>query len=82
MVAEIGTSAATLDSSTPPPAPPSIHPPAPQAAVAAVLVTGVLNRVLYRIALVPMKDHVFALAQLQNMGYIAIYFTLLWLRVK
>jgi hypothetical protein len=35
-----------------------------------------------RIALVPMKDHVFALAQFQNLGYVAIYFGLLALRYR
>lgn len=50
------------------------------AAVAAVLATGVLNRVLYRIALVPLKDHVFALALSQTFGYILIYTSLLALR--
>ena len=45
-----------------------------------MLATGVLNRVLYRIALVPLKDHVFALALFQALGYVAIYFGLLGLR--
>jgi len=52
------------------------------ATIAAALALGVLNRVLYRIALVPLKDHVFALAQLQNIGYIAIYFSLLYIRYR
>lgn len=47
-----------------------------------MLATGVLNRVLYRIALVPLRDHVFALAQFQNVGYIVIYFGLLALRYR
>jgi hypothetical protein len=34
----------------------------------AVLVFGVSNRVLYRMALVPMKDYVFFLAQFQNVS--------------
>ena len=37
-----------------------------QALCFAVLVFGVSNRVLYRMALVPMQDYVFFLAQFQN----------------
>lgn len=45
-----------------------------------MLATGVTNRVLYKMALVPLKDHIFFLAQLQNLGYLAVYFTALALR--
>jgi hypothetical protein len=41
--------------------------------IAAVLAAGVLNRVLYRMALVPMAAHTFALAQFQNASYVVIY---------
>lgn len=45
-----------------------------------VLVFGVANRVLYRIALVPMKDHTFFLAQFQNTCYLLTYWLILHLR--
>lgn len=47
-----------------------------------MLATGVTNRVLYKMALVPLKDHIFFLAQLQNLGYLAVYFTALALRSR
>ncbi|WIA35800.1 hypothetical protein OEZ86_004189 [Tetradesmus obliquus] len=50
--------------------------------VAAVLGLGTLNRVLYRLALVPLRDYVFFLAQAQNIGYLVIYFSLLALRFR
>lgn len=37
---------------------------------------------LYRMALVPMKEHLFFLAQFQNLGYILVYFGLLFLRYR
>lgn len=43
---------------------------------------GALNRVLYRLALVPLRDYVFFLAQAQNVGYIVIYYLLLWIRYR
>eukprot|EP00197_Chlamydomonas_leiostraca_P007043 CAMPEP_0202860260 /NCGR_PEP_ID=MMETSP1391-20130828/2039_1 /ASSEMBLY_ACC=CAM_ASM_000867 /TAXON_ID=1034604 /ORGANISM="Chlamydomonas leiostraca, Strain SAG 11-49" /LENGTH=566 /DNA_ID=CAMNT_0049539403 /DNA_START=243 /DNA_END=1944 /DNA_ORIENTATION=- len=47
-----------------------------------VLVFGVTNRVLYKQALVPMQNYVFFLAQFQNIGYLAVYFTALWVRYR
>ena len=38
------------------------------------------NRVLYKLALVPMQHYLFFLAQLQVWGYLIIYFTLLYTR--
>ncbi|GIL43868.1 hypothetical protein Vafri_1463 [Volvox africanus] len=52
------------------------------ALVGLVLITGVSNRVLYKMALVPLRDHIFFLAQLQNLGYLAAYFTALWWRSR
>ncbi|GLC46764.1 hypothetical protein PLESTB_001488100 [Pleodorina starrii] len=52
------------------------------ALIGLVLITGVSNRVLYRMALVPLRDHIFFLAQLQNLGYLAVYFTALWWRSR
>ncbi|GIL95494.1 hypothetical protein Vretimale_1511 [Volvox reticuliferus] len=52
------------------------------ALVGLVLLTGVSNRVLYKMALVPLRDHIFFLAQLQNLGYLAAYFTALWWRSR
>ena len=43
---------------------------------------GVANRVLYKLALVPMGDYVFFLAQFQTFGYCAVYFTALFVRYK
>eukprot|EP00775_Hariotina_reticulata_P004889 gene4889-5134_t len=41
--------------------------------ITAVLGLGTLNRVLYRLALVPLKDYVFFLAQAQNvLGTLAV----------
>lgn len=54
----------------------------PQGIIAAVLGLGTLNRVLYRLALVPLRDYVFFLAQAQNIGYIVIYYFLLWIRYR
>jgi hypothetical protein len=50
--------------------------------VTAVLGLGTLNRVLYRLALVPLRDYVFFLAQAQNIGYLVIYYFLLLLRYR
>nr|XP_043609081.1 protein CLT2, chloroplastic [Erigeron canadensis] len=44
------------------------------------LVLAVGNRVLYKLALVPMKDFPFFLAQLNTFGYVAIYFSILYMR--
>lgn len=54
----------------------------PQGIISTVLSLGTLNRVLYRLALVPLKDYVFFLAQAQNVGYLLIYYTLLFLRYR
>lgn len=53
-----------------------------QLSVAALIVFGVANRVLYKLALVPMGDYVFFLAQFQTFGYCAVYFTALFVRYK
>jgi hypothetical protein len=53
-----------------------------QAALGVLLVSGTANRVLYRMALVPLKDYIFFLAQCQNLMYILVYFTLLGLRYR
>ncbi|XP_062164842.1 protein CLT2, chloroplastic [Alnus glutinosa] len=42
----------------------------------------VANRVLYKLALVPMKDYPFFLAQLTTFGYAAIYFSILYVRYR
>lgn len=47
-----------------------------------VVVTGIANRVLYKMALTPLQDYVFFLAQLQTFGYVAVYFGFLLLRIK
>ncbi|KAL4556527.1 hypothetical protein LXL04_039183 [Taraxacum kok-saghyz] len=47
---------------------------------AVTLVLAVGNRVLYKLALVPMKEYPFFLAQVNTFGYVAIYFSILYLR--
>lgn len=49
-------------------------------AVAAVVVLGVTNRVLYKMALAPMGSYTFFLAQFQTFGYLAFYSSCLWFR--
>ncbi|QCE01577.1 Chloroquine-resistance transporter-like [Vigna unguiculata] len=50
------------------------------AAAAATVVLGVGNRVLYKLALVPLKQYPFFLAQLATFGYIIVYFGILYIR--
>lgn len=47
---------------------------------AITIVFAVLNRVLYKLALVPMKEYPFFLAQITTFGYVGIYFSILLLR--
>ncbi|KDP43205.1 hypothetical protein JCGZ_22757 [Jatropha curcas] len=49
-------------------------------AAAATVVLGVGNRVLYKLALVPLKHYPFFLAQLATFGYVIVYFTILRMR--
>ncbi|XP_041018760.1 protein CLT2, chloroplastic [Juglans microcarpa x Juglans regia] len=42
----------------------------------------IANRVLYKLALVPMKEYPFFLAQLTTFGYVAIYFSILYIRYR
>lgn len=53
-----------------------------EVAVAAVatVVLGVGNRVLYKLALVPLKHYPFFLAQLATFGYVIVYFAILHIR--
>ncbi|KAK8956590.1 hypothetical protein KSP39_PZI001388 [Platanthera zijinensis] len=50
------------------------------AAMTAVLGTG--NRVLYKLALVPLKQYPFFLAQLATIGYVIVYFSILYGRYR
>lgn len=43
-------------------------------------ILGVSNRVLYKLALVPLKEYPFFLAQFITFGYVAIYFSILFIR--
>ncbi|KAF6149152.1 hypothetical protein GIB67_026008 [Kingdonia uniflora] len=47
---------------------------------AVTVVLAVANRVLYKLALVPMKEYPFFLAQVTTFGYVAIYFSILFVR--
>ncbi|MED6130812.1 Protein clt2, chloroplastic [Stylosanthes scabra] len=50
---------------------------------AAITVTlAVANRVLYKLALVPMKDYPFFLAQFTTFGYVVVYFSMLYIRYR
>jgi len=53
-----------------------------QSSILAVVVFGVANRVLYKMALVPLGNYVFFLAQLQTFGYVAVYFGALFWRYR
>ncbi|RZB67281.1 protein CLT3, chloroplastic-like isoform X1 [Glycine soja] len=50
------------------------------AAAVATVVLGVGNRVLYKLALVPLKHYPFFLAQLATFGYVIVYFAILYIR--
>ncbi|CAL5218945.1 g696 [Coccomyxa viridis] len=52
------------------------------ALIATTMALGVANRVLYKMALVPLGDYVFFLAQFQTFGYVAVYFTALLVRYR
>lgn len=56
--------------------------PAIAAASAAVVALAVANRVLYKLALVPLKAYPFFLAQLTTFGYVAVYFSILYARSR
>ncbi|KAL4324359.1 hypothetical protein GQ457_11G019070 [Hibiscus cannabinus] len=49
-------------------------------AAAMTVVFGVGNRVLYKLALVPLKHYPFFLAQLATFGYVVVYFSVMYLR--
>ncbi|KAK8601860.1 hypothetical protein V6N13_058462 [Hibiscus sabdariffa] len=49
-------------------------------AAGVTVVLGVGNRVLYKLALVPLKHYPFFLAQLATFGYVLVYFSALYLR--
>nr|XP_009605243.1 protein CLT2, chloroplastic [Nicotiana tomentosiformis] len=49
---------------------------------ALTLVLGVANRVLYKLALVPMKEYPFFLAQVTTFGYLTIYLSILYARYR
>ncbi|VAI28807.1 unnamed protein product [Triticum turgidum subsp. durum] len=56
--------------------------PAVAVASAAVVALAVANRVLYKLALVPLKSYPFFLAQLTTFGYVAVYFSILYARYR
>ncbi|XWS28363.1 hypothetical protein CRYUN_Cryun25bG0061900 [Craigia yunnanensis] len=49
-------------------------------AAGVTVVLGVGNRVLYKLALIPLKHYPFFLAQLATFGYVLVYFSVLYLR--
>ncbi|KAH6810746.1 CRT transporter 3 [Perilla frutescens var. frutescens] len=51
-------------------------------AAVATVVLGVGNRVLYKLALVPLKHYPFFLAQLATFGYVIVYFSILYIRYQ
>ncbi|CAL4929618.1 unnamed protein product [Urochloa decumbens] len=52
------------------------------AAAAATVVFAVMNRVLYKLALVPMKNYPFFLAQFATFGYVIVYSSILFIRFR
>lgn len=48
----------------------------------AVVICALANRVLYKMALVPLGNYIFFLAQLQTFGYVAVYFAVLYWRYR
>ncbi|KAK9915593.1 hypothetical protein WJX75_001294 [Coccomyxa subellipsoidea] len=50
--------------------------------VAVVMTFGVFNRILYKMALVPLGDYIFFLAQFQTFSYVVVYFTALLIRYR
>lgn len=52
------------------------------AGAALVIVFSVANRVLYKMALVPMKEYPFFLALFSTFGYVLVYFSMLYLRYR
>ncbi|XP_057773308.1 protein CLT2, chloroplastic-like [Salvia miltiorrhiza] len=71
---------------TPPPPPPPPNSDTKNrkllvvACSAVTVALAIANRVLYKLALVPMKEFPFFLAQLTTFGYVAIYFSILFTR--
>lgn len=51
-------------------------------AAAAVVAMGTGNRVLYKLALVPLRKYPFFLAQFATFGYVVVYFSILYLRYR
>lgn len=49
---------------------------------AAVVAMGTGNRVLYKLALVPLREYPFFLAQFATFGYVVVYFSILYLRYQ
>ncbi|XP_013621526.1 PREDICTED: protein CLT3, chloroplastic [Brassica oleracea var. oleracea] len=49
---------------------------------AATAAFGVANRVMYKLALVPLKQYPFFLAQLSTFGYVAVYYSILYFRYR
>ncbi|RWR77332.1 protein CLT2, chloroplastic [Cinnamomum micranthum f. kanehirae] len=49
---------------------------------AITVVLAVVNRVLYKLALVPMKEYPFFMAQVTTFGYVAFYFSFLYMRYR
>jgi len=62
--------------------PPAMGSSRATAASAAVVALAVANRVLYKLALVPLKAYPFFLAQLTTFGYVAVYFSILYARYR
>ncbi|KAL3634037.1 Protein clt2, chloroplastic [Castilleja foliolosa] len=72
---------------TPPPPPPSESNASNRKLAvfvcsAVTVALAIANRVLYKLALVPMKEYPFFLAQLTTFGYVAIYFSALFMRYR
>ncbi|KAK6130535.1 hypothetical protein DH2020_035716 [Rehmannia glutinosa] len=82
---------AATENDSPPPDPLPQRPPKSHAnnrkfavvvCSAVTIALAIANRVLYKLALVPMKEFPFFLAQLTTFGYVAIYFSALYMRYR
>ncbi|CAN8300638.1 unnamed protein product [Cochlearia groenlandica] len=51
-------------------------------AAAATAALGVGNRVMYKLALIPLKQYPFFLAQLSTFGYVVVYYSILYFRYR
>lgn len=52
------------------------------AAIIMVVTSAIINRILYKMALIPLENYVFFLAQFQTFSYVFVYAAVLWMQHK